>query len=960
MQGIEVREFGGLYSLTDPTNIPHFMSPDCADVEFLPGLVRSRFGFKTVLTAPPGTTTINYVKSFILPNGNLRTLFSDSNGNMWYEDATSDPGNSHQIFTPFLFGAFPNSVTQFGREYIVIGDGQKGLDIPRQYDGTNFDRISQEGPGASPSVSDDTTIYAIDSAAGAASQTAPTAITSISMTGNVVTVTTAGNWGFGFVNESVTIAGVAVGGYNGTFPVATVSGLQQFTYILGTIGLSASSGGTVTSHAAQFKTTSSFFSNLANPLYFTGLNAVVAGVGIAAYNGTWPILGIGRWGLPAKMLIVVNITNTGTANSANGTFTVSGNVDAGTHLVSVMFLTRSRYLTRPAPWSIWVSGGNKRGFVTNIPIGPPNVIARYLLFTPIASENFYFITTQGAKPPLPLTTIVNDNSSIAAFVNFHDTDLLNGTLANDFFELITLPPCSGIAQYSSRMVVTGALNTIQNMLNLGFDGGFSQDTNQCPLGWTPDPINYLGGAPASTSVFGGGYSITGTGAGPIWGLISQNAFQDFFGQPILSPNTAYTIAAQFKSNNDLTGATISILLVSPSTGYSQGLNLTSGITLTNFQLFSANCSALPSTVPSDLQIQIFAAGMTALQTVYIDDIRIYPTANPVASSLALVSKAEDAESYDGLTGILEPTAENGQSVHSAFVIRDYLYLVKDRSLFITMDNGNEPASGETSWSLDEVSSRIGSQSIRGVGVGDEWATIASESGFWYFTGGLIAKENNLANEIQPTWNSINWAAGQLVDVKVDTKAKKIYILCPIGSSTNNTILVLNYLQGFGDPIANNGIGRKWTIWKQAANSHNMIVRPDGTLAYYIGCQAGQVRNYDNTQINDANNSPINAYWQSGYFQGDTRLNYGYVQANIVGSGSMNLLLRKGDQSWATAIRGWTLSPLGYTNVERQIQKQGYRMAIRFGISALDTFFSIQGLTMYVTESMWAPVRGVNA
>src|SRR6476661_4296692 len=137
---MKVREFGGLNTLEDATNLPNFMSPDCRDVEFIPSTVFSRFGFKTVLEAPPGDTNINYVKTFILPSGDIRTLFADSNGNMWYEDATANSGVSVQITTPFVFGAFPNSVTQFGREYIAMGDGQQGLDIPRQYDGVNFDR----------------------------------------------------------------------------------------------------------------------------------------------------------------------------------------------------------------------------------------------------------------------------------------------------------------------------------------------------------------------------------------------------------------------------------------------------------------------------------------------------------------------------------------------------------------------------------------------------------------------------------------------------------------------------------------------------------------------------------------------------------------------------------------------------------------------------------------------------
>jgi hypothetical protein len=44
------------------------------------------------------------------------------------------------------------SITEFGREYIAISDGLHGADVPLQYDGTNLDRYTQDGPGDSPTV----------------------------------------------------------------------------------------------------------------------------------------------------------------------------------------------------------------------------------------------------------------------------------------------------------------------------------------------------------------------------------------------------------------------------------------------------------------------------------------------------------------------------------------------------------------------------------------------------------------------------------------------------------------------------------------------------------------------------------------------------------------------------------------------------------------------------------------
>ena len=48
------------------------------------------------------------------------------------------------------------SATQFGREYMAFSDGLMGQDLPRQYDDTNFDRVSQIGPAEGPAVADAT------------------------------------------------------------------------------------------------------------------------------------------------------------------------------------------------------------------------------------------------------------------------------------------------------------------------------------------------------------------------------------------------------------------------------------------------------------------------------------------------------------------------------------------------------------------------------------------------------------------------------------------------------------------------------------------------------------------------------------------------------------------------------------------------------------------------------------
>jgi len=56
--------------------------------------------------------------------------------------------------------------------------------------------------------------------------------------------------------------------------------------------------------------------------------------------------------------------------------------------------------------------------------------------------------------------------------------------------------------------------------------------------------------------------------------------------------------------------------------------------------------------------------------------------------------------------------------------------VKEHSLHVTQDDGtNEPAL----WSISEVSRRVGTPSVRGVGFGEDWVVIAHRTGLYLFS-----------------------------------------------------------------------------------------------------------------------------------------------------------------------------------------------------------------------------------
>src|SRR5271169_5939546 len=137
--------FGGLVTDMPAADLPQGVSPDCQDVAFLQGAVKTRPGLVSVFSPIGGNPTVNYLKTYTQPNLAQTLLALDSAGTLWAENS---PGVLSQIKTGLAPNAAANSASLFGREYMALHDGSFGIDLPRQYDGTNFDRVSQVGPGA--------------------------------------------------------------------------------------------------------------------------------------------------------------------------------------------------------------------------------------------------------------------------------------------------------------------------------------------------------------------------------------------------------------------------------------------------------------------------------------------------------------------------------------------------------------------------------------------------------------------------------------------------------------------------------------------------------------------------------------------------------------------------------------------------------------------------------------------
>jgi len=920
-------QFGGLVTDMPASDLPLGVSPDCADIAFEPGAVVTRPGLQNVFTSIAGNPTVNYLKTFITPAEQEIMLALDSAGFLWAELTA---GALTQIAAGLAPGSLAASATIFGREYIAISDGKFGTDIPRQYDATNLDRVSQVGPGAGPTVVD--------------APAEPTLAIAATPTGavranNVATITTTSAHGYQ-IGQTVLIVNVADATFNGTFLIASVPSATTFTY--------------------------------ANP-----------GANSASGDG-------------------------GAGASAN----LQPQASPGVHQLSVIFQTRQGFMTAPSPPVNWTTGGARRAVVTNIPTGPPNIVARILAFTGANGANFFYVPT---NVPQSTAMLINDNSTTSLTVDFSDAALLAGANVDELFNHLELGECAGVIDYSSRLFWWGERAKIDNFLNLTFDGGFDP-TNSYPLGWTRDATFGAGGAMSTNAVWGCAYQITGPGSGgnARRGMIAQSAFQDWESVAILRPATQYSARLRVQKGSALGPATLSLEIYSASLGSLAIINIANTALTTAYQEFILPFSAAtPAAIPSDCVLRLYAtfSDMPATgESVFVDCIEIFPTAQPDNIAQVRASLASDPESYDSVTGILSVAEENGQAVRAAFRLREQLYLVKERSFYTTQDDGvNEPAK----WTINEISDVVGTPSVNGVDTGEDWAVIAAREGLYLYDGSEPVK---ISQEIQPTWDQINWAYGHTLWVRVDTQTKRILCGVPLGSGATspNVILMMDY-RGLatGNAIISAapiqfstltkktffyGAARKWSPWNIAARSAALIERPNGTAQIFLGNAAanGKIYSQPAGQLTD-DGAAINSYYTSAFLlpadlEADLQVRshrklFAYLTANIEGAGSLVLTAFRNAPAFAQPLASLALSSPAARDLELPLNVTSERVAFQLGFppqpvppaaslppyapvfllpsspppaaTTPGSWFRLRRLIPSLTQDPWAPVRGVN-
>jgi len=547
-------------------------------------------------------------------------------------------------------------------------------------------------------------------------------------------------------------------------------------------------------------------------------------------------------------------------------------VAAGTKQGVVFFITRNGYWTAPsAPVTFTVPDDTTAILATQIPIGPPNVIARGIAFTEsgqngVPGANFFTIPTPVNYIAENVTytataLILHDNTSTTASFFFTDSVLLNAEAIDvqgwNLFNLIELGNPGWIKKYDSRNFYGLCQNKIQNFNNLSFDGGYNPGATLKPLGWT---IADIYGELLASPVFGNSYYIKNSSGAhqSIVGRISQTAYQDAYQQPILNANTTYSVRVTARNPSGINVGFLIVELADYNSG--TGFGTSYGLFIGDLRVMTSSMATYTgtlltsefSTVPSDLALTVYLANSDNNADIEIDRIEIFPTEIPVLATTVFGSYVNEWEAVDAITGPVQFISENQEPVNGAVVMYDTFYGLKQGSMYSLQSSANlEPAQ----WNEPEVAQKAGACGVNAYDFGEQWIVEVCRNGLYLFEGGQPGK---IMQEIFQVWNAINWNAGKSIWVRNDVPNRRLFVGVPLPTpnfwlpdapsnpapTSPNVILMMNY-QGCetGEAIKQamqlhttmfgslNAVDmrRKWSIW-QIACPYAEAVSTSGSVA----------------------------------------------------------------------------------------------------------------------------------
>lgn len=727
-----------------------------------------------------------------------------------------------------------------------------------------------------------------------------------------------------------------------------------------------------------------FVSSLGAPSSFSTMKAA------SMYGRAFMCVSDGRRGLAPPIQVDDPATNThvasvgmGGAHEATIAFGAGGTMVPGRYYVIVAFETYTGYITATTKLNYaTMPAGNQKINLTSIPLGPSGVVKRRIFISLVDSFELYN----------PTGLVLNDNTTTSiSNIDLSQADIAAGLPYDNYLSL--QPPTAhlGVYGYSNRLVYwggdgkvnpfVGPLTTGANpsyssigLINLDFS---SEKYNAYAFNPLDTYVEWNGVTPIGTGTVVQGtasdgellnyYRITSNGAATT-GLIEQGWGSlplyrpnlDTLGNYFLNPGRTYGIRARARTPAAVASGNLKVILYEvDSAGPTRTAIATMTLAMTSLTAGWAvyeSDGTVATTGKNSVAMSIYGENLPNLSVVDIARIEVYDTEAKRGFSSLDISRTFDPESFDIVNGRVDISPNDGEEIRDVFALRGNLYVCKEKSLYVTQDNGQEPAF----WNVEIVSSTVGTPSVHGVGVGDGWAVIVSRDGLYMFDGGAPQK---VSQEIQPTWDLFDWTKGERMFCTVDTQRQLIFVAGP--TLTGFQMLRLNYVEGFGSPITD-GNGRKWSTdtrytsgLETGAFTHAYPITLTAgakVIGFTVSDDSARVV-YQDSATKDDFSGFVDGKYETAPIGGDmARSLFGQIAMKIRGAGTLSTSFVRPDGSTVSlTTRTLTANPLH--DVEIRTMNTDTQLGMRVGVYGTGAYFILKRIATWTKPAPFSALRG---
>jgi hypothetical protein len=611
-----------------------------------------------------------------------------------------------------------------------------------------------------------------------------------------------------------------------------------------------------------------------------------------------------------------------TLQTGGGTVTPQGQLSPGEHQVCEHYITQNGDITPPSPPYRFTVKVNQYPLVT-LSKGPANIRARVLSFTAVNGGSFamMLVPPRAGGIQVGTSTVIQDNTTPNAIVDFPDTALLSATRidepGNNLFECFPLTTPDGVSWYQDRLAWKGEKNVMLGMQNMAFDGGtpFSATT---PNGWM---------------VVESGGSVVQSGFMPVYqiaagqtGNIQQPCVRRYDGGQIMLPATRYSLRFWVDGAHE---GTLTATISSAATGFSTS----AAVSMTARGYMAGDFAAdTPASIPDDMVVTLYSASSDLIQ---IRDVQFVYRDNPNRWPSCVMSYTQQPGTYDFITGILG-AEDDSTELRAMFKLEENFYHVTASGLYYAQSIGNtEPSS----WGMQRLADNCPAFHANAVTTGNGWASWAGRNGVFWFSGG---RPSDAGAIIQRTWAAVTSVTSMTNDPSVN--AKRVYIC------TNNGLLVYDYRE-----LDLGGMG-KWCPWnRQIANVSSSVnygmLFTHGLRTYRLDTVSG---------ITDDDLGLIGGYYQFAPIGNENlyQKSLNYLFLRMYGAGTMTPFLssKRTGETTDTCV-AQVLDNLQDDVIEYPLNGWGFRLAfLKIGQEGMQ--FSLDEVQMQSLIDPNKPTSGV--